>query len=116
MFAALAGKPRWDSVARDTWSPAIWASSLSKIKASCTTSQTRLFNRIVGAEGSVVKPDAIGLAQSKAHLGERIDRVETGDSIDTWQHGKPVARLTPAAGPRRRVDAGPPRALTAKRS
>ena len=57
--------------------------------------------------------DAISLADAKAHLSELVDRVEAGDSIDITRRGKPVARLTAVARPRRRVDAALLRALTA---
>jgi len=57
--------------------------------------------------------DAISLADAKAHLSELVDRVEAGDSIDITRRGKPVARLTAVARPRRRVDAAKLQALTA---
>jgi prevent-host-death family protein len=57
--------------------------------------------------------DAINLADAKAHLSELVDRVEAGDSIDITRRGKPVARLTAVARPRKRVDATLLRALTA---
>ncbi len=56
---------------------------------------------------------AITLAEAKTHLSELVDRVEAGDSIDITRRGKPVARLTAGARPRRRVDASLLRALTA---
>lgn len=56
--------------------------------------------------------DTINLAEAKAHLSELIDRVEAGESIDITRRGKPVARLTGAAAPRKRVDAAMLRALT----
>lgn len=56
---------------------------------------------------------AINLADAKAHLSELVDRVEAGDSIDITRRGKPVARLTAVARPRKRVDATLLRALTA---
>ncbi len=56
---------------------------------------------------------AITLADAKAHLSELVDRVEAGDSIDITRRGKPVARLTAVARPRKRVDANLLRALTA---
>ena len=49
--------------------------------------------------------NAINLADAKAHLSELIDRVEAGDSINITRRGKPVARLTAVARPRKRVDA-----------
>ncbi len=57
--------------------------------------------------------DAINLADAKAHLSELIARVEAGHSIDITRRGKPVARLTAVARPRKRVDASLLRALTA---
>ena len=55
----------------------------------------------------------ITLAEAKAHLSELVDRVEAGDSIDITRRGKPVARLTAPARPRKRVDAALLQALTA---
>ena len=57
--------------------------------------------------------DAVNLADAKAHLSELIDRVEAGDSVDITRRGKPVARLTAAARPRKRIDAALLRSLTA---
>lgn len=57
--------------------------------------------------------NAINLADAKAHLSELIDRVEAGDSIDITRRGKPVARLSAVASPRRRVDKAMLEALTA---
>jgi len=47
----------------------------------------------------------INLADAKTHLSELVDRVEAGDSIDITRRGKPVARLTAVANPRKRIDA-----------
>jgi prevent-host-death family protein len=55
----------------------------------------------------------INLADAKAHLSELVDRAQAGDSIDITRRGKPVARLTGVARPRKRVDATLLRALTA---
>lgn len=57
--------------------------------------------------------DAINLADAKAHLSELVDRVEAGDSIDITRRGKPVARLTTVARPRKRIDIAMLQALTA---
>jgi prevent-host-death family protein len=57
--------------------------------------------------------DEISLADAKAHLSELVDRVEAGDSIDITRRGKPVARLTAATGPRKRIDRAMLQALTA---
>jgi prevent-host-death family protein len=59
-----------------------------------------------------VDMDKINLADAKAHLSELIDRVEAGGSIDITRRGKPVARLTAVASPRRRVDAALLQSLT----
>ena len=55
---------------------------------------------------------AISLAEAKAHLSELVDRVEAGDSIDITRRGKPVARLTAVASPRKQIDLEAMRALT----
>ncbi|TIP29113.1 MAG: type II toxin-antitoxin system Phd/YefM family antitoxin [Mesorhizobium sp.] len=55
----------------------------------------------------------INLADAKAHLSELVDRVEAGDTIDITRRGKPVARLTAVARPRRRIDATLLQSLTA---
>ncbi|HKN31124.1 MAG TPA: type II toxin-antitoxin system prevent-host-death family antitoxin [Roseiarcus sp.] len=57
--------------------------------------------------------DAINLAEAKARLSELVDRVEAGDSIDITRRGKPVARLTTVARPRKRIDMAMLQALTA---
>ncbi|TPN33631.1 type II toxin-antitoxin system prevent-host-death family antitoxin [Mesorhizobium sp. B2-3-3] len=57
--------------------------------------------------------DEINLADAKARLSELIDRVEAGDSIDITRRGKPVARLTAVAKPRKPIDAAVLRSLTA---
>jgi prevent-host-death family protein len=57
--------------------------------------------------------DAINLADAKAHLSELVDRVEAGDSIDITRRGRPVARLTGVAKPRKPIDAALLAALTA---
>ncbi|MER8544977.1 MULTISPECIES: type II toxin-antitoxin system prevent-host-death family antitoxin [unclassified Mesorhizobium] len=60
--------------------------------------------------------DAVNLADAKAHLSELVDRVEAGDSIDITRRGKPVARLTAVARPRKRIDAVLLQSLTATMS
>ncbi|MER9999052.1 type II toxin-antitoxin system prevent-host-death family antitoxin [Mesorhizobium sp. M0051] len=57
--------------------------------------------------------DVINLAEAKAHLSELVDRVEAGHSIDITRRGKPVARLTAVANPRKPIDAALLRSLTA---
>ena len=57
--------------------------------------------------------NAINLADAKTHLSELVDRVEAGDSIDIARRGKPVARLTAVARPRKPIDAAQLQSLTA---
>ncbi|UFS77604.1 type II toxin-antitoxin system prevent-host-death family antitoxin [Tardiphaga sp. 37S4] len=57
--------------------------------------------------------NAIKLADAKTHLSELVDRVEAGDSIDITRRGKPVARLTAVARPRKPIDAAQLQSLTA---
>ncbi len=56
--------------------------------------------------------NAISLAEAKARLSELIDRVAAGEPIDITRRGKPVARLTPAAPPRKPIDLALLRAAT----
>src|ERR1700709_414489 len=69
-----------------------------------------LHHHLNGQERDVA---AISLADAKAHLSELVDRVEAGDSIEITRRGKPVARLTAVARPRKRIDAALLNALTA---
>ena len=55
----------------------------------------------------------VNLADAKAHLSELVDRVQAGDTIDITRRGRPVARLTAAARPRKRIDLAMLEALTA---
>lgn len=57
---------------------------------------------------------SISLAEAKAHLSDLVDRVEAGESIEITRRGKPVARLTAAAAPRKPVDVAALRAVSAK--
>lgn len=57
--------------------------------------------------------NAISLADVKSHLSELVDRVEAGDTIEITRRGRPVARLTAAVVPRKRVDVALLRSLTA---
>jgi prevent-host-death family protein len=54
----------------------------------------------------------VTLADAKAHLSELVDRIEAGESIEITRRGKPVARLIPAAKPRKPIDLDELRALT----
>jgi len=55
---------------------------------------------------------AISLADAKAHLSELVDRVEAGDSIEITRRGRPVARLSAIATPRKPIDLAALEALT----
>ena len=55
----------------------------------------------------------VTLAAAKAHLSELVDRVQAGDTIDITRRGRPVARLTAVARPRKRIDLAMLEALTA---
>lgn len=57
--------------------------------------------------------DAIKLADAKAHLSALVDRVGAGDTIDITRRGKPVARLTAVAMPRKAIDVALLQSLTA---
>lgn len=57
--------------------------------------------------------DKISLADAKAHLSELVDRAEAGESIDITRRGKPVARLTAVARPRKRIEAAMLQSVTA---
>jgi prevent-host-death family protein len=71
-----------------------------------------LYDQLHGQERKEM--DAVSLADAKARLSELIDRVEAGDSIEITRRGKPVARLTGVSAPRKPVDLGSLRALTAE--
>lgn len=55
----------------------------------------------------------VRLAYAMAHLTELVDRVQAGDTIDITRRGRPVARLTAVARPRKRIDLAMLAALTA---
>lgn len=57
--------------------------------------------------------EAATLADAKAYLSELVDRVEAGDTIEITRRGRPVARLTAASQPRKRIDAAALQSLTA---
>ena len=54
----------------------------------------------------------VSLADAKAHLSGLVDRIEAGESIAITRHGKPVARLTAIAAPRKPVDVAMLRGVT----
>jgi prevent-host-death family protein len=69
-----------------------------------------LYDHLSGQEREM---NAVNLADAKAHLSELVDRVEAGDSVEITRRGKPVARLSAVAKPRKRIDAALLQSLTA---
>lgn len=57
--------------------------------------------------------DTVDLTDAEGRLSELVDRAEAGESIDITRRGRPVARLTSVAGPRKRIEAAMLRTLTA---
>ncbi|MCQ1574968.1 type II toxin-antitoxin system prevent-host-death family antitoxin [Neorhizobium galegae] len=47
---------------------------------------------------------AITLAEAKEMLGELIDRVAQGETVEILRDGKPVAQLTPAQPKKKPID------------
>ena len=45
----------------------------------------------------------VNLADAKARLSELVDLAEAGESIEILRRGKPVARLTPAEQPKKKI-------------
>ena len=43
----------------------------------------------------------VGTYEAKTHLPKLIEKVAGGETVTITRHGKPVARLVPAAGPGR---------------
>jgi prevent-host-death family protein len=46
----------------------------------------------------------VGSYEAKTHLPQLLERVEHGETITITRHGKPVARLVPAAASMSRPD------------
>ncbi len=44
----------------------------------------------------------LGVYDAKTHLARLLDEVEKGESITITRHGRPVARLVPVPGRRKR--------------
>jgi len=58
------------------------------------------------SQQKIIKPEgfgeprmesSVGAYQAKTHLPQLLDRVECGETITITRHGKPVAKLIPAA-------------------
>ena len=45
----------------------------------------------------------LGVYDAKTHLAKLLDEVEKGESITITRHGRPVARLVPVPGRRKRA-------------
>ncbi len=58
----------------------------------------------------------VNLAEAKAHLSELVERAAAGDTVCIVRRGKPVAQITAVDTPRKPVDLGALRALTAAMS
>jgi antitoxin (DNA-binding transcriptional repressor) of toxin-antitoxin stability system len=43
----------------------------------------------------------VTLVEAKAHLSELLDRVESGEDVVITRHGRPVARMSAMARPKR---------------
>ena len=46
----------------------------------------------------------VSLAQAKARLSELLDKVEAGEEVVVTRHGRAVARISPAAKPKKPID------------
>jgi prevent-host-death family protein len=55
---------------------------------------------------------SISLTEAKAHLSEVVARAAAGERVLITRRGKPVAQITAAETPRRKIDLGTLRALT----
>jgi prevent-host-death family protein len=56
--------------------------------------------------------ETVSLAEARTRLSELIDRVAAGGSIVITRHGKPFARLTGVAKPRKPIETSSLKALT----
>ena len=45
----------------------------------------------------------VTLVEAKAHLSELLDKVEAGEQVVITRHGRPVANISPAVPPKKRV-------------
>ena len=46
----------------------------------------------------------MSVAQAKAHLSEILDRVEAGETVTITRRGRPVARVSGIAAPKKPID------------
>lgn len=49
--------------------------------------------------------ETVGAFEAKTHLSDLLERVEQGEAFTITRHGKPVAKLVPAASARSEADA-----------
>jgi len=54
----------------------------------------------------------VSLADAKAHLSELVERAAAGEAVCITRRGKPVAQITAADTPRKRIDVAVLRAIT----
>ncbi|MEY2927449.1 MAG: hypothetical protein RL367_1926 [Pseudomonadota bacterium] len=47
---------------------------------------------------------SMNLADVKAHFGDVVDRVVTGETVESLRRGKPVARISPVEAARTKID------------
>jgi prevent-host-death family protein len=55
---------------------------------------------------------SVNLAEAKAHLSELVERAAGGEPVCITRRGKPVAQLSAAGTPRKRIDVAALRAMT----
>jgi prevent-host-death family protein len=46
----------------------------------------------------------VNLAEAKAHLSKLLDRVEAGETVTITRRGRPVARVSGVAAPKKPID------------
>ncbi len=56
----------------------------------------------------------VSIADAKAHLSELVARAADGETVRITRRGKPVAQITAADAPRKRIDIAALRAMVAK--
>ena len=57
---------------------------------------------------------SVSIADAKAHLSELVDRAAGGETVRITRRGKPVAQITAAVAPRKRIDIGALRTMVDK--
>lgn len=48
--------------------------------------------------------DTVTLVEAKAQLSKLLDKVESGEDVVITRHGRPVARVTAVAQPKKPID------------